>query len=262
MNYHRLPMALRLETSMTLPTDFLVFVGIGLAAQIVDGALGMAYGVITASMLLAFGLPPSLVSASVHSAEVAVTGVSGISHGFFGNIDRKLLLALAIPGVIGGVVGALLVSRLQWPLLKPLVAIYLMFLGARLLMRVWRKEGGQEAHARGMTPLALVAGFLDAMTGGGWGSLTTSSLVARHHEPRIAIGTAHAAKFFVSLAITLVFLVTLGFSHAQIVLGLMTGGVLAAPFAAWLTRRVPARILMGCVGSVVVLLGTRNLFLH
>ncbi len=243
---------------MELPHEFFTFVAIGLAAQLVDGALGMAYGVITASMLLAFGLPPAIASASVHNAEVAVTGVSGISHGYFGNINKRLLLSLAIPGVIGGVIGALLLSYIHWPWLKPLIALYLMFLGVLLLVRVWRGAQG-EAHVRGMTPLALIAGFLDAVTGGGWGSLTTSSLVARHHEPRVAIGTAHAAKFFVSLTISLVFLTTLGFNNAQIVLGLMTGGVAAAPFAAWITRRVPARLMMGVVGTVVILLGMRTL---
>ena len=179
---------------MTLPTEFFVFVGIGLAAQMVDGALGMAYGVITASMLLAFGLPPALASASVHAAEVAVTGVSGLSHGYFGNINKRLLISLAVPGVIGGVIGAVLLSQIHWTWLKPLVALYLVFLGAMLLLRVWQGARGQ-AHVRGMLPLALIAGFMDAVTGGGWGSLTNSSLVSRHHEPRVAIGTAHAAKF-------------------------------------------------------------------
>jgi hypothetical protein len=139
-----------------------------------------------------------------------------------------------------------------------LVALYLMVMGGMLLLRLWRGTRGK-ASLRGIAPLALVAGFLDAVTGGGWGALTTSSLVARHHEPRFAIGTAHAAKFFVSLAISLAFLWTLGFSHAQVVLGLMTGGVIAAPFAAWVTRHVPAKMMMGLVGAIVVLLGARNL---
>lgn len=243
---------------MQLPADFLLFTGIGFAAQLVDGALGMAYGVVTASLLLAFGLPPSLVSASVHAAEVAITGVSGVSHSVLGNIDRRLLRSLVLPGVVGGAIGALLLSHLHWTWLRPLVALYLLGLGVLLLLRAWRRTQGQSS-LHGMLPLALVAGFLDAVTGGGWGSLTTSTLVARHHEPRYAIGTAHAAKFFVSLTISLVFLATLGFSHPQVVFGLMTGGVIAAPLGAWLVKRVRPRPLLLMVGLLVVGLATRTL---
>ena len=243
---------------MQLPTSFMLYAGIGFAAQLIDGALGMAYGVVTASLLLAFGLPPPLVSASVHAAEVAITGVSGVSHSVFGNIDRRLMWALAVPGVIGGAVGALLLSWIHWDWLRPLVALYLLGLGVLLLSRAWRrKRGASTRHA--LVPLGLVAGFLDAVTGGGWGSLTTSTLVAQHHEPRFAIGTAHAAKFFVSLTISLVFLATLGFSHGQVVLGLMAGGVMAAPLGAWLVKRVQPRPLLLLVGLLVVGLATRTL---
>jgi uncharacterized protein len=243
---------------MDLPTGFLLYAGIGFAAQLVDGALGMAYGVVTASLLLAFGLPPALVSASVHAAEVAITGVSGVSHSFFGNIQWRLLRSLAIPGVLGGAAGALLLSHAHWEWLRPLVALYLLGLGVLLLRRAWRNARGQSS-AHGLVPLGLVAGFLDAVTGGGWGSLTTSTLVAQHHEPRFAIGTAHAAKFFVSLTISLVFLATMGFHHAQIVFGLMTGGVLAAPLGAWAVKRIHPRPLMLGVGLLVVGLATRTL---
>jgi hypothetical protein len=243
---------------MQLPTGFLLYAGIGFAAQLVDGALGMAYGVVTASLLLAFGLPPMLVSASVHAAEVAITGVSGVSHSLFGNIHWRLLRALAIPGVIGGALGAFLLSRLQWDWMRALVALYLLGLGLMLLHRAWRRTRG-ESSQRGLVPLGLVAGFMDAVTGGGWGSLTTASLVAQHHAPRFAIGTAHAAKFFVSLTISLVFLATMGFSHARIVFGLMAGGVLAAPLGAWAVKRVQPRPLMLGVGLLVVGLATRTL---
>lgn len=243
---------------MPLPSGFLLYAGIGFAAQLVDGALGMAYGVVTASLLLAFGLPPSLVSASVHAAEVAITGVSGASHSLFGNINWRLLRALALPGVLGGALGALLLSRLHWDWLRPLVALYLLGLGVVLLRRAWRGIRG-ESSVRGLVPLGLVAGFLDAVTGGGWGSLTTSTLVAQHHEPRFAIATAHGAKFFVSLTISLVFLATMGFHHAQIVFGLMAGGVLAAPFGAWAVKRIQPRPLMLGVGLLVVGLAARTM---
>lgn len=243
---------------MPLPSEFLVFVAIGLLAQMVDGALGMAYGVISSSLLLAFGLPPAIASASVHAAEVATTGVSGLSHGFFGNVDRSLLWSLALPGVLGGAAGALLLSQIDWRWLRPLVAAYLLLLGLLILHRAWRGVRGQP-RLRKVAPLGLGAGFLDAVGGGGWGSMVTTSLLARHLEPRIAIGTANAAEFFVSVAVSIVFLGTLGISHMHVVLGLMLGGVLAAPFAGWLTRRVPARIAMAAVGGLVVLLSLYNL---
>jgi hypothetical protein len=236
---------------MDLPPEFLAFVVIGLAAQLVDGALGMAYGVTSSSLLLAFGLPPAVASASVHAAEVATTGVSGLSHGYFGNVDRKLLWQLAVPGVVGGAIGAYFLSRIDWHWLRPLVAAYLLVLGGLILLRAIRGVRG-EATAGRTTPLGLGAGFLDAVGGGGWGSMITTHLIARHIEPRFAIGTANAAEFFVSLAISAVFVVTLGISHIEIVAGLLLGGVVAAPLAAWATKHLPARPVMAAVGTLVV----------
>jgi uncharacterized membrane protein YfcA len=243
---------------MDLPPEFWAFVAIGLAAQLVDGALGMAYGITSSSLLMAMGLPPAMASASVHAAEVATTGVSGLSHRHFGNIDRALLWKLALPGMAGGLCGALLLSQIDWAWLRPLVAVYLLVLGLLLLRRAWRGVPGRPC-GRGTLPLGLGAGFLDAVGGGGWGAMTTTSLLARHVEPRFAIGTANAAEFFVSLTITLVFLFTLGITHTYVVLGLLVGGVIAAPFAAWLTKRVPPRPLMGAVGALVVLVSLYNL---
>ncbi len=243
---------------MDIPPDFWAFVAIGLAAQLVDGALGMAYGVTSSSLLLALGLPPALASASVHAAEVATTGVSGLSHRYFGNVDKALMWRLALPGVVGGVAGALLLSLISWAWLRPLVAVYLLVLGLLLLRRAWLGVRGPP-RTRSMAPLGVGAGFLDAVGGGGWGALTTTSLLARHVEPRFAIGTANAAEFFVSLAITLVFLVTLGISHTHVVLGLLLGGVIAAPFAAWLAKRIPARPMMAAVGTLVIAVSAYNL---
>jgi len=233
-----------------LPPEFFAFVAVGLAAQLVDGALGMAYGVTSASLLMALGLPPATASASVHAAEVATTGVSGLSHGLFGNVDRRLLRSLVLPGVLGAVAGAFLLSLADWAWLRPLVAAYLLGLGLLILWRAWRGRRGEHRPGRYL-PLGLAAGFLDAVGGGGWGPLTTSHLVARHLPPRIAIGTANVAEFFVSLAVTVVFLGTLGISHVPVVAGLLVGGVLAAPLSAWLASRIPARPLMAVVGLLV-----------
>lgn len=243
---------------MDLPPEFFIFVAIGLAAQLVDGALGMAYGVTSSSLLLAFGLPPAVASASVHAAEVATTGVSGLSHGYFGNVDRKLMWSLVLPGVLGAITGAWLLASVDWTWLRPLVAAYLLLLGLMLVWRAWRGQRRAPRAGRNV-PLGLGAGFLDAVGGGGWGPLTTSHLMARHLEPRIAIGTANAAEFFISLVVSVVFLATLGVSHVHVVLGLLVGGVIAAPFAAWLTRRVPARPLMALVGLLVSALSLYNL---
>lgn len=241
-----------------LPPEFFVFVAIGLAAQLVDGALGMAYGVTSSSLLLAFGLPPAVASASVHAAEVATTGVSGLSHGLFGNVDRRLMWSLVLPGVLGATVGALLLSWADWAWLRPLVSAYLLVLGLLLVWRAWRGRR-REPRTASVVPLGLGAGFLDAVGGGGWGPLATTHLMARHLEPRIAIGTANAAEFFVSLAVSAVFLFTLGISHVHVVLGLLVGGVVAAPFAAWLARRVPARPMMAAVGLMVAGVSVYNL---
>jgi uncharacterized membrane protein YfcA len=243
---------------MDLPPEFFVFVAIGLAAQLVDGALGMAYGVTSSSLLMAFGLPPALASASVHAAEVATTGVSGLSHGYFGNIDRALMWQLAVPGVVGGAIGAWFLGSVNLDWLRPVIATYLMLVGVLLVVRAirGRRAAPSRSHA---APLGFSAGFLDAVGGGGWGPMVTPHLMARHIEPRFAIGTANAAEFFVSATISAVFVATLGISHVHIVAGLLVGGVVAAPFAAWLTTRLPARPLMAGVGALVVVLSVFNL---
>lgn len=238
-----------------MPASVFPYIGVGLLAQSIDGALGMAYGVTSSTLLLGLGMTPALVSATVHVAEVATTGVSGLSHGFFGNVDRGLLLRLALPGALGGIVGALLLSHWQAPWLAPLIAAYLLVLGLVLVRRSWRAQAQEsKARPRRTRRMALLAGFLDAVGGGGWGSITSTSLMAQNLPPRIAIGTANAAEFFVSLAITAVFLGTLGRIYGPAVLGLLIGGLIAAPFAAWLTRHLPARLMMRAVGALVVVL--------
>jgi len=237
---------------------FLMLVAIGFFAQLVDGAMGMAYGLTSSSLLLFFGVPPQAVSASVHAAEIATTGVSGISHSYFGNVDAKLVWKLAIPGVVGGVVGALLLSRISSAWLKPVVAVYLLSLGVVLLRRAWHWQPSPQTRNTGPS-LGLLAGFLDAVGGGGWGTMTTGSLIAKNHEPRIAIGSANAAEFFVTVAISAVLFATFGLTHLQLIAGLILGGVVAAPLAASLTKLIPARVAMTAIGSLVILLSVLNL---
>jgi uncharacterized protein len=241
-----------------LTPSFMLLVAIGFMAQLVDGAIGMAYGLTSASLLLLLGLSPQMVSASVHAAEVATTGVSGISHGLLGNVNSKLLVCLALPGVLGGVIGATLLARISTAWLKPLVSLYLLGLGVLLLVRAVRWRRAPQVTPAG-PGLGFGAGFLDAVGGGGWGALTTGSLLAKNYEPRIAIGSANAAEFFVTVAIAAVLFANFGLSYLPLVAGLIVGGVLAAPLAALLSKRIPARAAMAVVGSFIVVTGLVNL---
>jgi len=235
---------------MDLGGDFMLFVLIGLCAQLVDGALGMAYGLVSSSILLAMGLPPAAVSASVHAAEVFTTGVSGASHGLLGNVDRKLMLRLAVPGVVGGVLGAYVLTQLPGEAIKPFVYAYLLVLAVLILLRaVGRRIPRNEVKHVGV--LGFFAGLLDAIGGGGWGPMATSTLLARGGEARTSIGTVSASEFVVTLAISITFLLTVGVNHWQIVLGLLVGGVIAAPLAAMLVKRVPERAVLGAVGTLI-----------
>ena len=243
---------------MDLQPEFFAFVAIGLLAQLVDGALGMAYGLTASSLLQAMGVPPPVASATVHAAELATTAVSGASHGLAGNVDWALMRRLAIPGMVGGGLGAWFLGEVDWPWLRVVVAVWLLAMGAMLLARAlhWREA---PARTRGVTLLGFLAGGLDAIGGGGWGSLTTTRLMARNIEPRIAVGTANAAEFFVTCAISAVFFSTIGITHLQIIAGLLVGGVIAAPLAAIFARRLPVRALLGAVGVVVMSLSAYNL---
>ncbi len=234
-------------------TQFFIFVGIGLLAQLVDGALGMAYGLVSNSILLALGLPPAVASATVHTAEMFTTGVSGASHVWFGNVRWRLFWQLAIPGAIGGILGASFLASVPGEAIRPFVTAYLLVLGAMVLLRAFGKRltRHQVRHA-GL--LGLVAGTLDAIGGGGWGPLATSTLIARGGNVRTTIGSVNAAEFVVTVCIAATLAWHVGVGHWSIVLGLLVGGVIAAPFAAWLVRHLPERAVLAAVGSLIVLI--------
>lgn len=238
---------------MPFGETFLWFVALGAIAQLVDGALGMAYGLVCSTVLLSLGFPPATVSAAVHTAEVVTTGISGGAHAVFGNVDRGLFLRLALPGALGGVAGALFLVHVASVWIKPLIVIYLLALSVLILLRA-AQRWHYRATPRHVPPLGLVAGTLDAIGGGGWGSVTTSSLLAGGHPPRKTIGTVAAAEFVVTLAIAATFASTIGLQHAEIVLGLLIGGALAAPFAAFAVSRLPERALLWMVGGLVMIL--------
>ena len=231
------------------------FIGVGFVAQLVDGALGMAFGVITNTLLVSvMGLAPARASASVHLVETFTTAASGISHIYHRNVDWKLFARLVLPGMAGGVTGAYILSNIDGSVARPFVMTYLSCIGVYLLWRAWRLDHGA-AHkpARVIAPLGLVGGFLDAAGGGGWGPVVTSNLLVQGTEPRKTIGTVNTAEFFLTFTISLTFIFTLGLQAFTIAaVGLIIGGLLAAPLGAMLVRRIPAKRLLLMVGIVLV----------
>jgi uncharacterized protein len=239
--------------------EFLTFAAVGVFAQLVDGALGMAYGVVSAAMLLGLGLPPALASASVHYAETFTCGASGISHLFAGNVRRRLFWSLVIPGVIGAVIGAYVVSHVPATWMRLVLTPYLLGTGVFLLLRNLRGGAHPGIDApRSPPPLGLVAGFADAMGGGGWSALTVTTLVARGATPRMVIGTVHLAKCVVNAAASVSFLWHMGAPHGTAVLGLIAGGVTAAPLGALFARRVSPRAATLLAATAVLGLGLNN----
>jgi uncharacterized protein len=236
---------------MEFGSEFYWFIVIGLAAQLVDGALGMAFGLVSSSILLGMGLPPAAVSASVHTAEVFTTGVSGASHAYFRNIDKRLFWRLTISGTIGGVIGAYVLTQLPGELIRPFIYIYLLALSVLILLRSAGKFVPKQ-EIRRVPVLGFFAGLLDASGGGGWGPLATSTLLAGGGKARTTIGTVSAAEFVITLAVSLTFFLSIGIQHLEIVLGLLIGGALAAPFAAYLVKHVSERRILTIVGVVVL----------
>ena len=235
-----------------MTADLLLIAAIGFAAQLVDGALGMAFGLISTTALLTLGLPPAQASAAVHTAEVATTAASGISHLYHRNINAKLFATLGIAGVLGGVLGAYVLSNIDGRAIRPFIAAYLLVMGIFILMRVARLSPVEDATASYAAPLGLVGGFLDAIGGGGWGPMVSSTLIGSGHAPRRVIGSVNAAEFFVTIAVATTFFIELGTAHIQHILALMAGGILAAPFGAYVARYLPPRLLMAVVGILIV----------
>lgn len=231
----------------------LPFIAVGFAAQLVDGALGMAFGVISSTLLVSvMGLTPARASAGVHLVEMFTTAASGISHAFHRNIDWGLFGKLVIPGVIGGILGAYLLVSLDASLTRPFVMAYLSIIGVMLFARSFGIPG-QRKKPRLIAPLGLLGGFLDAAGGGGWGPVVTSNLLIQGTEPRKTIGTVSAAEFFLTVTVSITFIIGLGFEAFTVAtMGLLIGGVAAAPLGALLAKRVPTMLLLRLVGVVLI----------
>jgi uncharacterized membrane protein YfcA len=234
---------------------FYTFVAVGFIAQMIDGMLGMGYGIVSAISLMTLGLNPASVSASIHTAEMFASGASGYNHYRFGNVNKKLFKVLVLPGVAGSIAGALLLSRLgeqHVAYLKPVLALYLLILGIRIISKAIKKQTQERKKVKNAGWLASAGGFLDSFGGGGWGPLVTSTLIANGRTPNYVIGTVSLVEFFVTFASAVTFFSVLGFKHWQIVLGLIVGGVAAAPIAARLAGRLPTRWMFIGVGAMVI----------
>lgn len=241
-----------------MDADFLLYVAAGFLAQLIDGTLGMAYGVSASTLLLSMGLPPAVTSATVHAAECFTTGASAVSHHAFGNVDRALFKRLLFPGMAGAIVGAYALSQFPGERITKYVAFYLLVMGGVIVVKSMR-EFPPRAVTSHVAPLGFGGALLDAMGGGGWGPIVASTLIARGNHVRQTVGTVNAAEFFVTLAASVTFIVTLGLSHWPMIAGLALGGLVAAPLGAWACRRAPVRPLMALVGALVIALSVRTL---
>ena len=240
--------------------DILPFVAVGFAAQLVDGALGMAFGVISTTLLVSIGVPPAAASAGVHTVEVFTTGVSGISHIAHRNIDWNLFARLAIPGVIGGVLGAYVLTQIDAETVKPFVLAYLSAIG---LFLVWRGFHYPPEHKapKVVEPLGLAGGFLDAAGGGGWGPVVTGNLLVQGAEPRRTIGTVNASEFILTVSISITFIATLGWAaFTMATFGLLIGGIIAAPMGAWAAKAIAPKKLLILVGVILTLTSLNGVY--
>ena len=243
---------------MDLPPDFLLYVVAGFVAQLIDGALGMAYGVSASSLLMAFGVPPAATSATVHAAECFTTGASGLSHHAFGNVDRFLFRRLLIPAVIGAIIGAYALSSIDGEVLKPYVSGYLIIMGIIIIAKAFTRVPPRNVTTH-LAPLGFFGALVDAMGGGGWGPIVASNLIVRGNNVRITVGSVNAVEFFVTLAASITFFLTIGLTHWSMIVGLALGGVVAAPLGAWAAKRIPHKPFMILVGLLVSGLSIRNL---
>ena len=233
-------------------SDFLLLLGIGFFAQLVDGALGMAFGVLSTTAMLALGVSPAHASAVVHTAEVFTTGASAASHIYHRNVDWRMVARLGIAGVAGAILGAWILSNVDVTAARRYVYVYLLIMGIYILVKsMW--VAPLRVKAAGWTsPLGFVAGFLDASGGGGWGPMTTSTLLGAGHAPRQTVGSVNTAEFFVTTAAATTFFLELGLAPLTYLFPLVLGGIIAAPFGGWAVKRISPQLLMRGVGTLIV----------
>jgi len=239
-------------------SQFLVYVLVGFVAQMIDGALGMAYGVSSTTFLMSFGISPAVASASVHVAEVFTTATSGISHWRFGNVNKELFKKLAIPGAVGAGIGAYVLTSFDGNAIKPYIAGYLIIMGIVIIAKATKKMV-QFTEPKRVSLLALFGGFADASGGGGWGPIVTSTLIGRGNNPKLTIGTVNAVEFFVALTASGIFTLFIGINTWDVILGLIVGGMIAAPLGAYITHKINLKWAMIAVGVFIILLSARTI---
>ena len=246
----------------TVDSSILYYVLGGFIAQMIDGALGMAYGVTATTFLLSVGITPAAASASVHASEVFTSGVSGYMHLKFGNVNSKLFKTLVIPGVIGAILGAYVLSSLEEyaGYIKPIVSIYTLFLGAIIIRKALIKRQ-EKRQLKKVGWLALFGGYLDSIGGGGWGPIVSSTLIASGRHPKYTIDSVNLTEFFVSLASSITFFTVIGLGYLDVIIGLILGGVIAAPIAARLANKLPVKSMMILVGIVIIIVSLRQIIL-
>ncbi|KKX28402.1 sulfite exporter TauE/SafE family protein [Rhizobium sp. LC145] len=235
-----------------MTTDFLIFVLIGFLAQMVDGALGLAFGVLSTTSLLTIGVPPAAASAMTHVTECFTTAASGVSHAYHRNVDWRLVARLAPAGMIGGAIGAYLLSNIDGEAIEPFVSAYLIAVGLFILYKAFRPQWPRDVRDWIVPYVGAGGGLLDAMGGGGWGPIVTSTLLGRGHDAKKVIGSTNLTEFGVTSVISLTFILALGWSELSSAIGLILGGILAAPFGALILKRVPVKPLMIAVSVIII----------
>lgn len=246
--------------SGSIDEQLFIYLGVGFVAQLIDGSLGMAYGISSTSFLMSAGVSPAIASANVHLAEVFTTGISGLSHWRLGNVDRQLFLKLVVPGAVGAALGAYVLTSFDGAAIKPLVSVYLLVMGVVVIAKAYKKTIAFKEYKRPRL-LALVGGFVDASGGGGWGPIVTTTLIGSGNHPKLTIGTVNAVEFLVALTASGIFSLSIGMGSWQIIAGLIIGGALAAPIGAFVCHHINVRYAMVLVGVLIIGLSLRTLVL-
>lgn len=237
---------------------------VGILAEIVAGSMGMGYGVICTTTLLFLNIPPHIVSASIHSAESFTTAAGSISHVKLKNVSKSLVKKLAVPAVIGAVIGALCLTYLgeyYAKMTKTIIAFYTLYLGFQILSNAFKKKQSKALKRKtNLTRLGLIGGFIDSFAGGGWGPLVTGTLIKNSFTPRFAVGSSTVAKFILTLTAAITFFFTLGIQHWSIILGLLLGGIVTAPFSAMLTAKLPVKSMFVVIGLLVIIMSSITIY--
>lgn len=240
--------------------EYFIYIAIGFLAQVIDGALGMAYGLTATSLLLSFGVPAVNASAITHMAECVTTFFSALSHHRFGNIDKRLFFRLLIPGLVGSILGVLVLTHVDNQIIKPIIGLYLLFMGVTVLIKAFVVFPPRDVGHH-LIPLGLGGGFMDAVGGGGWGPIVTSTLLAKGQNPRMTIGSVNAVEFFVAVTASIAFFFNQVVVGWEIIASLALGGAMAAPFGAYLCKHIPVKVLLLLTGSLIIMLSLRVLWM-